>query len=118
MSPNPTFSENSINNSKIPVPKSLDKSRLPSAKRGSVFDRLYKTQTIASRGKKPLRDANRIVTRSSPSTEIRYSKNLSRKSTKISKSSDGGVFNRLYVNGTASSSSKRSCAATKSPSKN
>jgi hypothetical protein len=66
--------------------------RLPAARSSSVFDRLYKTQTAASKAWKPAR--RQVVTMNS-------------RSSKASLQQCEKIFTRLHVTGTISNASKR-----------
>lgn len=82
-------------------------SRLPSAKTSSVFDRLYKTQTAASKSYAPARSVVRhagkgvaVEQRSSPTSS-------STRSTTTMTEDPAHIFSRLHITGTIANSSKR-----------
>lgn len=78
---------------KVPTPK---------ASAGSVFDRLYKTQTLSSKSRKPARAAARTA-----GAAQAVDKPPKIRSTRP-KTTPKPVFNRLYNKGTESSKQKRS----------
>lgn len=76
-------------------------SRLPTARAGSVFDRLYKTQTAASKAWTPVRSEVRRGKYSAPGGR--------KKNTRVTASIDDSlkVFQRLHITGTVANTSKR-----------
>lgn len=86
--------------SKAMAQRSRD-TRLPTVRTGSVFDRLYKTQTAASKAWTPVRSEARKGKFATPSNR--------RKATRVTASVDDSlkVFQRLHITGTVSNTSKR-----------
>lgn len=86
--------------SKAMAQRSRD-SRLPTVRTGSVFDRLYKTQTAASKAWTPVRSEVRRGKYSAPGSR--------KKNTRVTASIDDSlkVFQRLHITGTVSNTSKR-----------
>lgn len=93
--------------SKSVAQRSKDK-RLPVAKAGSVFDRLYKHQTAASRSWAPVRkEAHKgryAVSATSKTSNTRRARTMG-KSASLDDSLQ--IFQRLHITGTVATSSKR-----------
>ncbi len=85
--------------------------RLPSARTGSVFERLYRTQTAASAASKiwtPVRaEARRGGTFSSPSPIAHRGTPTSARSGTSSVDDSLKIFQRLHITGTVANTSKR-----------
>ena len=95
--------------------KSSDKSKSPTSA-GSVFDRLYKTNTLSSRTKKDEQQRKAVaVARNSenkapkprPSGKRITREMMRKKAPVVKRSDDTPIYNRLYSAGTASSRQKR-----------
>jgi len=96
--------------SKATTPRNRD-FRLPSAKTGSVFDRLYQTQTAASKAWTPARSEARRGGNFSTPTSSSSSKNrrtpTSARSNASSVDESTQIFQRLHITGTVANASKR-----------
>lgn len=95
--------------SKATTPRTRD-IRLPSGKTGSVFDRLYKTQTAASKAWSPARnEARRGGTYSTPTPSSSNGQRTppSGRSNASSVDDSTEIFQRLHITGTVANASKR-----------
>jgi hypothetical protein len=107
--------------SKIPR-KAPRTTRSSSAQGGSVFDRLHKSSTLSSRVRKQTAP---VVTKCILTREENEEKFVSKRASRPRRNlrpkrpnathkttTDGAIFNRLYSQGTKSSSSKRKASST------
>jgi hypothetical protein len=79
-------------------------SRLPSAKTSSVFDRLYKTQTVASKSWAPARS---VVRQGGKGVAVEQRSSPTSSSTTTMTEDPAQIFSRLHITGTVANASKR-----------